>query len=290
MRNAGAGVSVIQEYVNPAQRIHAVLAFQALLLSESCMNIDPESLVEFRELHSFDRVPTRRVIERIKSVLRSYALEFGEGIVTQNSGIIGEVDQLIAYCDSLIPPHTIALKRSPIIKKKLGSVFIRRGFGCPLFGYLRPATPPVSGGVLLCYQSSEADGTGSILAAPMDGSLDITYEGLGVRITGKTRWARLHMECKGRFLDHSDESSSDRRAEQVFESENYTIRIANSRGHVPTPFSVSPLYYNYPYYFSATENMANNIRKYIGGVLSGMYGCTSETANTCASSFIQILL
>jgi hypothetical protein len=279
-----------------SSRISSILRFHALAFDSPVLGIRNGVAEEYEGLLDFATNHDHAKIKRIVSVLRSYRLLFGEGLVERDERVRDEVDDLIRYLEELNesvdgPIHTevAAPRRSSIIPKNLGSVFVKRGFGFPLFGFYRPARIPVQDGFIVIYRSAEADGTARIEAMRKNKATLLEYRDLGVELS--TREPSLACTVSPAVKDTEAAQDCGMEGSDLFRFEKYDVVLARSierPAGKAKPRTVDPYCFEYAYFFVGTENRTN-IARFLSHLFSGAFGVPIRSAESIADRFSERL-
>ncbi len=277
-----------------SERIASILAFLSLLSGPALSCADPSLEKDIDLLLDFAENPTRGKIDRVKSLIRVYAILFAWGRVTRDPVKDNEIAELLEYLDSLVPHANFMLKRSSFVPDTLGAVSAGKARAIPLFGRRRPESPPAGSGILLCYQSIEAGEIGIIDFIRQDAAPAAAYAGLGTLI--RTDAPRLCARI-GK-LGHDPETT----LAEPFPAGNYAC-FANSRYEIfvaDAPIVIrqsassrhavwelfDPQEYRYAYFFPSGAFSPN---RFLGDLLTSLYGFSKESADPVIASIIEKL-
>lgn len=276
-------------------RIKSILLFSQLLFDGSLIALDgtDHDIMgdDYERLLDFAERPEPDKIRQVRSILKMYGLAFALGFFTRDRTLEAEIQEMLAYLTTLETREHRGLSRSSFIPKNLGSVFIRKGLGLPLFGYLRPEAPPRRGGIVLCYQSIEASGIAEIQAARMDDRTNLAYSGFGVAIHSTAPWLHVRIAARGEDRSITLHPPFSKREPDAFIFERYEIFVEKGQSRMRGSTHIfDPLAYQYAYFFFANDKLAQNLENYITDLVTAMYGGSSSSAGEVARTITQKLL
>ena len=276
-------------------RIKSILLFCQFLCDGSLLALDGTDYelidAEYERLLDFPEKPHPETLKQIRSVLNAYSLAFAQGFFTRDKKLEMEVRELLSFLATLEIREIRTMRRNSFIPKNLGSIFIRKGLGLPLFGYLRPRFIPASEGIVLSYQSIEATGIAEIQAVWLDQRTQLEYRNLGVAVESTASW--LHARIAPRDSDRSIvlHSPFSKNEPEYFAFERYELFVERGRSRIKGPaILLDPLAYQYIYFFFADDRLKRNLQVYLTDILTAMYGASSASAREVALNFTQKLL
>ena len=125
-------------------------------------------------------------------MIRSYELMAERSLLEKDEDLRKQLAELYRHLSALLkalpaegPKRRISLDpdsqpRLPLKEENLGTVFIKRGIGVPLFGYYRPSKVPAEEGPSpLLRNARRPAGWGRLDAVWKDASTHIDYHDLG---------------------------------------------------------------------------------------------------------------
>lgn len=265
-----------------AERVASIIRMQALLFDSPFAEPGLESTGEYDALLDFRADPRQGKIERIISILRAQELLLTEGFALggeRSASAAREIPALIRYLRSLTERESTAARKATIVPHNLGSTFMAKGYGVPLFGDHRPLRFPPMGGVILLYRASDLDGTACIEAARMGSGIRVAYRGPGIALDSSAPW----IECRATDPTLAPSSGS---GDEVFAYRRFSLalgRVARKRSF--TQRIVDPYGYEYAYLFFEGPRLNANIGRFVAELFSGPFGVPLREAERIAESF-----
>lgn len=279
---------------SPARRIHSILTYMDLMLGQKVSELDPDIHEEIQALRDFEKSPEPDKIARVQSLVGSFFLLQDSVPGLYKVSMDKEQEELESYLESLSGSTDLNLKKSPIIQKNLGSVFIRKGYGFPLFGHLRPKRPPkpheakILPGILLCYQSIECDGIGRFFATRFDKSSRMEYKALGVLVNSDARWVQLRISPLNGSANRVFAAPFPKKWELI-QNGKFDLYLGKQPVKIKETLTVDPLYYQYMYFFTDDGQVTIKVRRYLEAVLGAMYGFIQKDTEKIALMFTQTM-
>lgn len=267
------------------KRVASILELQALVFDSPAAGLELGSGDDFAALAEALGDPSPEQIRQLKSIVRAHALLFSGGPLGADDETARESARLLAYLSGLAKAREAAPSRAAVMPRTLGMSFAKKGLGAPLFGLYRPASPPASGGLVLRYQSADADGTARLSACRADRATTLRYSGYGVEISGAGGWLSAILPPAG--VDWKERAGRllGRKAPWVRDYGSYAMAIgATALAWTTETEFVDPFEYRYAYYFyPGTER--TNLARFVRGLLSGSFGVATRDAEEAADVF-----
>ncbi len=263
----------------PADRIASIVRMQALLFGSS-------SPGEYEELLDFPRDPRSGKIERIISILRAQGILLGSGDYLRGGKAArqaAEIPGLIEYLLSLSEAERAPSTKVQVLPRNLGKTFAARGWGWPLFGDYRPATPP-SQGILLLYASPDRDGQALVELARLGQRDALRYEKAGACVDCAGPW--LALAARPADLPQAGKSKDEGTDIESFAFSRYVLsldlepRPKPCRGRLVDPYS-----FEYPYLFFDRPSSPFDVARFVAELLSGILRVPFREAERIAESF-----
>ncbi len=264
-----------------AGRIASVLRFHGILFDTG----------EYESLLDFAGDPRREKLLRVLSVVRAHAIMLQDGYLRRDGDAAEEISGMLRYLNGLLDVSPPELKKTGMIPRNLGSSFVKRGFGFPLFGYYRPDTPPEEPGVLLYYHSPDGDGASRFEGEEKTGSTVLAYSGLGVSIdSGEPR-----MFC----VVSPDEQAPvlipfaafDKPEPDCYYYPRYSVTMAAGKIRAGARVRVlDPQAYQFAYFFPAGPDTEHNVSRFLKDILAGRFGIPQGEAENMGWIFSGRLL
>ncbi|QEN08488.1 hypothetical protein EXM22_11000 [Oceanispirochaeta crateris] len=264
-------------------RINSYSLIMSLASPEDSQTIEDARIKHTQAL----KYPDYEGIKAVISLIKAYALLYDAGVFPPETK--NQTAELVAYLISLIPPK----RETGTIRKRnistLGASFIRNGFGIPLFGPMRPSSPPQKGGVILNWSSYGKDDLILITAAQLTGKTQLHYRNLGIQMESQTRWVLMQLK------KNTKEPVFQPKEAWLSEAEHYSFNryklSLSSKPEICQEMSsvFDPLENQYVYYFLPEENLRLKMLKYLSRTLSGSFGIPLRESEKTAQAFIQKL-
>lgn len=242
---------------------------------------------EYEPLLDFRKNPEQGKIRRVASIVRAHQLLFASGLVAGDDELEAEIPPMLRYLESLAEKSPIRLNKSNIVPQNLGSAFARKRLGAPLFGPHRPPSIPSRAGLILRYQAIEADGVARLSAARSGADTAIRYRGIGTEFDSSAQWLHCAVSPAGvePLLTPGKAFS---RTPTTFRSDSHTVYLAASKTTTRLrAAAMDPFRYQYAYYFFDDGCLRANLSRFLGDLLSGVFGFTAREAEPIAALFIE---
>lgn len=268
------------------RRIASIASLHAELFDGPVVGLELGSGDDYRALAASLPEPSAEEAKRLRSLIRAHALLFGAGPLGGDEATSKEAARLEAYLASLTRGVEDPPARAAVLPKTLGMSFARKGLGVPLFGLFRPAVPPPPGGLVLKYQSRDADGTARLSTRRVDAATRLRYAGYGVEISGDGAWLNAALPPAGSDWRHKAGRALGRKAPWIrdYGSCSLIIGAAPVKSDAAAEI-VDPLEYRYAYYFRAGAERAN-LGRFLRGLLSGTFGVPTREAEEAVDVLI----
>lgn len=286
------------------RRIALILRIQALLFEDPVYGFRHAASMEFEKLLSMDFAPEASDLKRLLSMIRSYELMVGKPQTEKDEALHTQLADLSRHLGKLLKalppkvkkpgaPEDLVPKPAPLIKENLGSSFIKRGCGMPLFGYYRPKAVPKEEGILLCFETPDKDGMGRLDAVWKDGATDIEYRDVGISLSSSASWLYCSIAPASSKPEPAPLAGLETRGNEPerFFYNNCTVSLARMkvkhrfRGRIFTP-NLS----RYVYFFPAGERTALNFERFLKDIYTARFGVPMQDAKRLAFSFKERLL
>lgn len=273
------------------KRIQSIIKLHILLFDGPLLGFGKNVKEEYEGLLDFFKRPAKPKLERILSILRNHEILFGLGFIDSNPDVVAEMPLLYRYVTSLVAAPVQELKRSNVLPQTLGTSFLRKQLGAPLFGLYRPNKVPRSKGILLCHQAIEADGVGKIFATVMDGKTQIRYYDLGIEVQSRSPWLYCRITQTGEAPVLLPAAAFSRKEPTVFTYERHSIFLAASKVVTSSKkITMDPFSYQYAYFFYDDDYLKVKMRRFLIDLLMGVYVVPEREAEQIVNIFIQRLL
>ncbi len=286
------------------RRAALILRIQSLLFDDPVYGFRHAASMEFEKLLSIDARPEASLLRRLLSMIRAYELMVGKPLTEKDEALRAQLADLSRHLGGLLEalppeirkpgaPKDVVPKPAALIKENLGSSFVRRGRGLPLFGFYRPESAPQGEGILLCFEPPEKDGAGRLDAAWKDGATEIEYRDAGVALTSSAAWLHcLTTPASGRpEPSHLDSFRARANEPERFSYFNCTVSLARKKvRHRFRSRILTPHLSKYVYFFPDDANMAAKFVSFLRDIFSGRFGIPMKDAKSLASSFMRRLL
>lgn len=276
-------------------RIKSILLFSQLLFDGSLIAMDGTNHDIIGD--DYDRLldvverPDPDKIRQVRSVIQTYRLAFAQGVFTKDLKLEADIQEMLAFLAALETRQNRSVHHNSFIPKNLGSIFIRKGWGFPLFGFLRPDAPPRRKGIVLCYQSIEASGIAELQAAWLDYRTRLEYSGYGVAIHSSAPWLHVRVAPRGTDRATTLHPPFSGRQPDLFIFERYDIFVEKGQTRMKSSERLfDPLSYQYAYFFLADDKLGRNLETYTTDLITAMYGGSSISAEEVARNITQKLL
>lgn len=234
---------------------------------------------------SYLKNPSYEGVKRLISLVKSYGLLQSEGILKKGSP--EEIQSLIKYLHSLVPQKIGTNTSRKRNTSTLGASFIKNAYGSPLFGPLRPASPPVESGIILCIKTDETGATTLITAGGLEGETSLGYSGLGIDLKSSESWLILELQKKSSLIEKEldlpqpDDSLSFRSS---------SVKMWDKPDNFPgISGHYDPLENNFIYYFYAGERIKLKMLRFLSRMMSAGYGIPLRESEKISEDFIQKL-
>jgi hypothetical protein len=270
------------------RRIDSIVSLHALVFDSPILGLELGSGPDYLALLESTADAEPATIKRLSSILNAHGLLFESGTLPRDEGAEREIRNLLQYLATLSQKGAEPPARATVMPKTLGMAFARKGLGFPLFGLYRPAVPPVAQGLLVCYQSPDADGTGSLSVVRVNGSDAIRYAGLGAVVGSTGPWLHVVFVPEGIDWRANAGRRFGRRAPTQFELGSWTAIVAASG--ITGAFAetvMNPFDYRYAYYFLDDGALRANTGRFLRGLLSGTYSASRGEAESIADLIIE---
>jgi hypothetical protein len=274
------------------RRIRSIVRAQALLRDGGFFGSEPESAPaaaaeEYAALLDYRTHPESGKLRRLASIVRAHGILFGAGLVEADESVDAEVDALLRHLAALAEKAPAVLKRSDILPGNLGSAFVRKGLGAPLFGPHRPRAVPSGPGLILSYQAIEAAGVARISATAAGPGTGARYAGFGVALDSSAPW--LHCVVAP---EEGEPTLAPRpafaRKPTVFRSDSHAVYLAAAKARTVLRSAVmDPFHYQYVYFFFDDGTMRAKVARFLGDLFCGLFGFTARDAEPIARAFIE---
>ncbi len=273
------------------KRIQSIIRLHILLFDGPLLGFGKNVKEEYTGLLDFFKRPVKHKLERILSILKLHELLFGLGYLESNPDVLAEMPGLYRYVTSLAAAPETELKKSNILPQNLGTSFLRKQLGAPLFGLYRPNKVPRPKGVLLLHQAIEADGVGKISAMVMDGKTHIRYQNLGAEIQTASPWLYCRISRTGEMPILLPSAAYAKKEPTVFTYEDYSLFLAASKVKTSSKkITMDPFLYQYAYFFYDDMYLIPKMQRFLIDLLLGMYVVPERDAEQIVGLFIQRLL
>jgi len=286
------------------RQIALILRIQSLLFNDPVYGFRHAASMEFEKLLSIDIRPEASLLKRLLSMIRAYELMVGKPLTEKDEALHGQLTDLSRHLSGLLDalppemkkpgaPKDIAPKPAALIKENLGSSFVRRGRGQPLFGFYRPESAPQEEGILLCFEPPEKDGAGRLDAAWKDGATEIEYRDAGVVLSSSAAWLHCLVTPSSGKPEPSHLDSFRTRANEPERFSYFNCTVSLARKKVRHRFRsriLTPHLSKYVYFFPDDADMPSKFVGFLRDIFSGRFGIPMKDAKSLASSFMRRLI
>lgn len=263
-------------------RSHQILFGSSLSGPGTGIQNDYESLLDFYGNPSADK------IRRLKSVLHAHEILFSAGFLERDGESEAEIPLLIRFLSTLAEETGAPEKRSAVLPGSLGTSFIRKRLGVPLFGMHRPQEVPAAAGLLFCHRSIAAGGAARLSAVLTGPDTSIRYKGLGIELDSSAPWLHCAIAAAGDDPVLRPAAAFSRKPPTTWDTGQYTVHLA--QGKVRTLLRAQywdPFEYRYAYFFFRGPSERANVGRFLRDLLGGMYGMAGRDAEAVAALFIE---
>ena len=269
------------------RRIRSIVHAQTLLFDSRFLGFELGARTEYEALLDYRKFPDRGKLGRVASIIRAHGTLFGAGLVDRDRAVDAEIDSLLRHLASLAEKTQTTLNRSEILPGNLGSAFVRKRLGAPLFGPHRPRAVPTMPGLFLSYQAIEAEGVARLSAAMSGPGTAARYEGLGAALDSSDPWLHCVVAPEGGEPFLTPRAAFSRKP-TTFRSDSHTVYLAASKTRtVLRSALMDPFRYQYVYFFFDDGSMRANVSRFLGDLLCGVFGFIARDAEPIAALFIE---
>jgi len=286
------------------RRIALILRIQSLLFDDPVYGFRHAASMEFEKLLSIDVRPEASQLRTLLSMIRAYELMVGKPLTEKDEALRGQLADLSRHLGGLLralppeirkpgAPKDLAPKPAALKNENLGSSFVRRGRGLPLFGFYRPESVPREEGILLCFEPPEKDGAGRLDAVWKDGTTEIEYRDAGIALSSAGAWLHCLMTpASGKpEPSHLDAFRARANEPERFSYFNCTVSLAKKKTrHRFRSRILAPHLSKYVYFFPDDANMPAKCEGFLRDIFAGRFGIPMKDAKSLAASFMKRLL
>lgn len=277
-------INVDKKSSNNWKRISSIVRSLALLFDNPLLGMEINISDEYEELVNPEKPLSLLRINRLISLLNSYKELFGSGSSYQEKIASQEVIELRAWLKAIRLEQEQSAIKARLNPKNLGLSFIKKNYGSPLFGLLRPPKPPTDRGLLLCYQAKEINGNTLLYATRNSPNNIISYTEIGTKITSKSLWSSVFI------FSLPIEEDFNFPACDSYLYDRFLLNMAlgkSSSSELNLPEVWEPNEFRYIYYFYDNSAIFIKLRQFLTGLLSGLFSIPSRESENIASIFAQ---